>query len=76
MAQAVDAAAATAAVPDRVQRHAAVDRVFHWLTAVAVLVLMGTGLLPVVGVKFDWVPIHWIAGVLLVLLGAWLVRRG
>lgn len=68
MAQAVEAAAATAAVPDRVQRHAAVDRVFHWLTALAVLVLLGTGLLPVVGVKFDWVAIHWVAGVLLVLL--------
>jgi formate dehydrogenase subunit gamma len=68
MAQAVDAVGAVDAVPERVQRHAAIDRAFHWLTALAVLVLMGTGLLPIVGVKFDWVGIHWITGVVLVAL--------
>jgi formate dehydrogenase subunit gamma len=53
---------------DLIVRHAAVDRVFHWLTAAAVLTLMATGLLPVLGVKFDWVVIHWVVGVVLVLL--------
>lgn len=53
---------------DRVERHAAVDRAFHWITAIAVFVLLGTGLLPVVGIRFAWVEIHWIAGVLLTLL--------
>jgi formate dehydrogenase subunit gamma len=56
------------ATGERVLRHAAVDRVFHWLTGVAVLTLLGTGLLPVLGVKFSWVTIHWITGVLLTLL--------
>jgi len=57
-----------AAEGERVQRHAGVDRLFHWLTAAAVLTLMGTGLLPVLGVKFDWVVIHWVVGVCLTLL--------
>ena len=53
---------------DKVERHAAVDRVFHWVTAVSVFVLLGTGLLPVVGIQFAWVEIHWIAGIVLTLL--------
>lgn len=54
--------------PGTIERHAAVDRGFHWLTAVAMFVLLATGLLPVVGVRFAWVEIHWIAGLLLTLL--------
>lgn len=57
--------ARTSATEDRVARHAAVDRVFHWLVAASVLALLGTGLLPVVGVEFSWITIHWIAGVIL-----------
>jgi formate dehydrogenase subunit gamma len=53
---------------DRVQRHAGIDRLFHWLTALAVLTLMATGLLPHVGVRFDWVSIHWVTGIALVAL--------
>jgi formate dehydrogenase subunit gamma len=52
----------------RVHRHTGVDRLFHWLTAAAVLILLATGLLPHVGVRFDWVAIHWITGVALVVL--------
>jgi formate dehydrogenase subunit gamma len=52
----------------RIVRHAGVDRAFHWLTAAAVLTLMATGLLPVLGVRFNWVVIHWITGVVLILL--------
>ena len=51
-----------------VRRHAGVDRLFHWLMAVAVFVLLATGFLPVMGVHFDWVAIHWIAGLLLLVL--------
>ena len=58
----------TIAPGDRIQRHAGIDRLFHWLTAATVLTLMATGLLPQVGVKFDWVVIHWIAGCLLIVL--------
>ena len=52
-------------VAERVRRHAAVDRVFHWVAAIAVLTLLGTGLLPVAGVKFPWVTAHWVAGIVL-----------
>jgi len=52
----------------RIVRHAGVDRLFHWLTAAAVLTLMATGLLPVLGVKFDWVVVHWITGIVLIVL--------
>lgn len=52
----------------RIERHAGIDRLFHWLTAASVLTLMATGLLPVVGVKFDWVVIHWIVGCVLIVL--------
>ena len=53
---------------NRVERHAGVDRLFHWLTAVAVLTLMATGLLPVLGIKFNWVVVHWSVGLFLVAL--------
>ena len=55
-------------VEERIERHAAIDRLFHWLTALCMLTLLGTGLMPVVGVKFAWVTIHWITGIALVLL--------
>jgi formate dehydrogenase subunit gamma len=42
--------------------------VFHWLTAACVLTLLGTAFLPILGLKFDWVMVHWMAG--LVLIGA------
>jgi formate dehydrogenase subunit gamma len=53
---------------DVVKRHAAIDRFFHWGTAVTMLVLMGTSLLPVLGVRFAWYGIHWISGIVLTLL--------
>jgi formate dehydrogenase subunit gamma len=52
---------------DKVQRHAGVDRLFHWVTAATMSVLLATSLLPIVGVRFAWVQIHWIAGLLLTL---------
>jgi cytochrome b subunit of formate dehydrogenase len=52
----------------QVLRHALADRVFHWFTAACVLTLLGTAFLPILGLKFDWVTAHWIAG--LVLIGA------
>jgi formate dehydrogenase subunit gamma len=54
--------------PERVLRHAGIDRLFHWLTALSVLTLMATGLLPRIGVHFDWISIHWVAGLTLVAL--------
>jgi cytochrome b subunit of formate dehydrogenase len=50
-----------------VVRHALPDRLFHWLTALSVLTLLGTAFLPILGLKFAWVTPHWIAGVVLTL---------
>jgi formate dehydrogenase subunit gamma len=60
---------------ERVQRHAATDRLFHWLTALTVLTLMATGLLPHIGVHFNWVPIHWVTGLALLVLVIFHVLR-
>jgi formate dehydrogenase subunit gamma len=46
-------------------RHKLPDRMFHWAMAILVILLLGTALLPILGIKFDWVPVHWISGVLL-----------
>ena len=46
-------------------RHHWADRLFHWVMAISVIVLGATAFLPILGVKFDWVPIHWISGVIL-----------
>jgi cytochrome b subunit of formate dehydrogenase len=52
----------------RVVRHLIIDRLYHWLTAAAVFVLLGTAFLPILGVKFQWLETHWITGILLVVL--------
>ena len=46
-------------------RHQTAERLFHWLMAVAILVCVFTAFLPIVGVDFEWVDIHWIAGFVL-----------
>jgi cytochrome b subunit of formate dehydrogenase len=48
-----------------ITRHRAIDRVFHWITAIAVLLLLASAFLPILGLKFSWVPLHWITGVVL-----------
>jgi len=53
------------ATVDRIVRHASADRLLHWIMAACVLTLLGTAFLPIVGVKFEWVTIHWIAGLVL-----------
>lgn len=52
----------------QVQRHAPVDRWFHWTMAVTMGVLLVTSLLPILGVKFGWYVIHWVSGLVLTLL--------
>ena len=52
---------------DRIRRHALGDRLFHWVTALSVLVLMATAFLPIIGIKFPWVTAHWVAGLVLTL---------
>jgi len=58
-------AAAAARVPERVVRHSFAARAFHWVMAASMIVLLFTAFLPKVGVKFEWVKIHWIAGIVL-----------
>ncbi|MGI9437727.1 MAG: cytochrome b/b6 domain-containing protein [Geminicoccaceae bacterium] len=49
-------------------RHKGPDRLFHWLMALSVILLTGTAFLPIIGVRFDWLPIHWISGIVLTVL--------
>ncbi|MDH3506645.1 MAG: cytochrome b/b6 domain-containing protein [Gammaproteobacteria bacterium] len=49
-------------------RHALVDRLFHWFSAGAVVVLLATALLPILGIEFAWVAIHWVTGLILAVL--------
>lgn len=55
-----------AKVPARVPRHSLASRLFHWIMAASMFVLLFTGFLPIVGVQFEWVTIHWIAGLVLI----------
>ena len=57
--------AAAANVPSKITRHSLGARLFHWVMAAAMLTLLFTAFLPIVGVKFAWVQIHWIAGLVL-----------
>jgi len=49
----------------RVSRHDAIDRVYHWVMAVSIFVLLITGVFPIIGLEFAWLEIHWIAGIVL-----------
>jgi cytochrome b subunit of formate dehydrogenase len=50
---------------NRVVRHKGIDRLYHWTMAAALLVCLFTAFLPILGVKFEWVTAHWIAGIVL-----------
>jgi cytochrome b subunit of formate dehydrogenase len=52
-------------VPEKVQRHSLTARLFHWVMAASMFVLLFTAFLPIVGVKFAWVKWHWMAGLVL-----------
>ena len=60
-----EAPEAEAAIPERVPRHSLAARIFHWLMAAAMLTLLFTAFLPKIGVHFNWVLYHWIAGIVL-----------
>jgi cytochrome b subunit of formate dehydrogenase len=52
-------------LPARIPRHSLAARLFHWIMAAAMFVLLFTAFLPKAGVQFDWVTYHWIAGTVL-----------
>ena len=58
----------TPAQAGRIQRHKLVDRFYHWVMAVAMLILLGSSLLPILGWKFPWLDLHWITGLVLTVL--------
>jgi len=49
----------------RVQRHETTDRVMHWIMAISILVLLFTGVLPIIGIEFAWLTLHWVSGLVL-----------
>ena len=52
-------------LPEKILRHSVASRLFHWVMAASVLTLLLTAFLPIWGVKFSWVTLHWIAGLVL-----------
>ena len=52
-------------LPARIPRHSLAARLFHWIMAAAMFVLLFTAFLPKVGVEFNWITYHWIAGTVL-----------
>jgi cytochrome b subunit of formate dehydrogenase len=54
-----------AQLPDRIPRHSLAARLFHWIMAASMFVLLFTAFLPKAGIEFDWVAYHWIAGTVL-----------
>ena len=53
------------ALPPKIKRHSFAARAFHWVMAAAMFALLFTAFLPKLGVQFDWVAYHWIAGLVL-----------
>jgi cytochrome b561 len=72
----VSAIQAAAEHEARIVRHSLVDRVFHWVTAACVLILLATAFLPIVGLRFSWLALHWMTGVVLSAALAFHLVRG
>jgi cytochrome b subunit of formate dehydrogenase len=54
-----------ARIPQHVPRHSPVARLFHWIMAASMFTLLFTAFFPKVGIQFNWVTYHWIAGAVL-----------
>jgi len=52
-------------IPAQVPRHTLTARLFHWVMAASMIALLITAFLPKLGIQFDWVAYHWIAGLVL-----------
>lgn len=48
-----------------VRRHQLIDRIMHWAMAISVIALLITGVLPIVGIEFAWLTVHWVSGLIL-----------
>lgn len=60
---------------ERVSRHDAIDRAYHWVMAASVIVLLVTGIFPIIGLNFGWLEIHWIAGIVLTVVVVFHILR-
>jgi cytochrome b subunit of formate dehydrogenase len=60
---------------ERVNRHDALDRAYHWVMAGSIFVLLVTGIFPIIGLEFAWLEIHWIAGIVLTVVVAFHILR-
>ncbi|MDX1405485.1 MAG: cytochrome b/b6 domain-containing protein [Woeseiaceae bacterium] len=49
----------------QVKRHELIDRVMHWVMAISIIALVITGVLPIIGIEFAWLTLHWISGLIL-----------
>lgn len=49
----------------RVLRHETIDRLFHWVMAGSILLLILTGVAPIIGLRIAWLNLHNIAGLVL-----------
>ena len=49
----------------RVLRHETIDRLFHWIMAGSILLLILSGVAPIMGLRIAWLNLHWIAGLVL-----------
>jgi cytochrome b subunit of formate dehydrogenase len=59
---AIDSSAESVKLPARIPRHSLAARLFHWIMAASMFVLLFTAFLPKAGFEFNWVTYHWIAG--------------
>lgn len=55
-----------AELPEKIERHGLAARLFHWVMALAMIVLLITGFLPQIGIQFPWLGLHWIFGLVLI----------
>ena len=53
-------------LPPKIERHGLTARMFHWVMAASMFVLLFTAFLPIAGIRFAWVQWHWIAGLVLI----------
>jgi cytochrome b subunit of formate dehydrogenase len=52
-------------LPERIDRHSLMARLFHWVMAGSMFVLLITAFFPIAGIQFPWITWHWVAGVVL-----------
>ena len=57
--------AANKDLPEKINRHTFMARMFHSVMAASVFVRLFTAFLPIVGIRFPWVEWHWMAALVL-----------